>query len=247
MIDFTIKEITAAFAGQWVAQAKQDLNVTKMRYINNLKVVDEGRMLGAVVLDYTDPLVRMIEEGASAFDMKEGFEKSSKKHIKKDGGWYLTVPFKMGTPGTQTSSGFANIMPMEVYNIVSKKPVSNTTNRSQGLTSSEIGTGNGVPQNFQAPRVRATIVEIPKSQAFQEYQHKSSIFQGVSKTTDAVTGQSSYGSFRRVSDLSDASSWIHPGINAANLAEKAFDNFEAKMQSVLEKAMGAALSNLGLE
>ena len=57
----------------------------------------------------------------------------------------------------------------------------------------------------------------------------------------------SYNSFRRVSDKSDPSSWIHPGFTAANLAEKAFDNFESKMQSVLEKAMEAGLSSIGLE
>ena len=248
VIDFTVKEITVAFADQWQAQAKADLKSTRSRYIQNLKVIDEGRMQGAVVLDYThDPLIKMIEEGHDAYDLKLAFEKSNKKHIKKDGGWYLTVPFQIGTPDVQVESGFANTMPNEVYNIAKNKPTSSVTNRSQGLTATEIGSGNGVPQNYQIPKTRAAIINIPKSQAFEEYKHKTTLFQGVVKTTDSVTGQNSYTSFRRVSDKSDPNSWIHPGFTAANLAEKAFDNFESKMQTVLENAMGSSLKNIGIE
>jgi hypothetical protein len=241
VIDYTVKQITAAFAVKWEETAKNSLSSTRDRYVQNLKVVDEGRMAGAVILDYSkDPLIKMIEEGASAFDMKEGFKNSSKKHIKKDGGWYLTIPFKIGTPDSQVTSGFANIMPQEVYNIVKKKDANPITNKSQGLSKTE------VPTEFQAPKIRAAIV-IPESTTFKEYQHKASIHQGIFKQKDSITGQVSYGSFRRVSDKSDESSWVFPGLDAKNLAEKAYSEFESNMQTVLEGAMDSALSYFGFE
>jgi hypothetical protein len=241
IIDTAIKNITAAFASEWEQTAMNTLGATKNRYVSNIKVIDSGRMEGTVLLDYSkDPLIKMLEEGSSAFDMKENFAKSSKKKLKANGsGWYLTVPFSIGTPGA-SATGFANIMPSEIYAQVKNKTVSPETGRSQGLTKNEI------PEQYQIPKVRAAII-IPESAAFKEYKQKTSQFQGLYKKTDSTTGQSSYGSFRRVSDKSDSDSWIHPGIEAMNLAEKTIDSFDSKIQTILEDSMSSALSYFGLE
>jgi len=241
VIDSTIKEITASFASAWENEANSTLKSTRERYINNLKVIDEGRMQGAVVLDYSkDKLVKMIEEGCSPFDLKNGFSNSDKKHITKSGGWYLTIPFSFGAPDSSMVSGFANILPSSVHQIVKQQPVNPETNRSAGLSKSEI------PSEFAIPKVRAAIV-IPESTAFKEYQQKHSIYEGVFKSKDSVMGQNTYGSFRRVSDKSDENSWIHPGMEEGNFAEKAFGKFETNMQTVLEDAMDSALSQFGFE
>ncbi len=240
VIDYTVKEITAAFASRWQETASQELKGTRDRYNQNIRVVDEGRMAGAVILDYSkDPLIKMLEEGASPFDIKKGFENSAKKHIKKDGGWYLTIPFKVGTPGVEVT-GFANVMPSQIYNIAKEKVISPISNRSQGIKKEELPTG------FEIPKVRAAIV-IPESKGFAEYQHKSSIFQGIYKSKDEVTGQNTYGSFRRVSDKSDPNSWIHPGIQAKNLMEKTLDRFEPTIEAVTKSAMDTALQYFGFE
>jgi len=192
------------------------------------------------LLDYSkDPMIRMIEEGAGPFDQKEGFKKSSKKHIKKDGGWYLTIPFSVGNPSSQVTSGFSSIMPKEIYNVVKKQNISSTTNRSAGLLNTDL------PAQFQVPNKRAAII-IPESQSFKEYQHKSSIYKGLFKQKDAITGQSNYGSFRRVSDKSDEDSWIHKGFSAAGLAEKAFNSFESKIPTILEDSMNKYLADFQL-
>lgn len=238
IIDYAIKEITAQFAVQWEKTAMNELHSTRNRYVQNLKIIDEGRMKGAVMLDYSkDPLIQMIEEGASSFDMKEGFEKSSKKTMKKNGGWYLTIPFSIGTPGT-LSDNFSTIMPSEVYNVVKNKVVNPTTNRSAGLMESEI------PEQYKAKQIKAVI---PESKSFKAYQHKNSIFEGVYKSNNKTTGQSTYGSFRRVSDVSDPSSWIHPGLQVANIAEKALSEFESNIEPKLTSAMDSALSYFGIE
>jgi hypothetical protein len=240
LIDHVIKDITAAFAAKWEETANRELKSTRSRYVQNLKVIDEGRMQGAVTLDYSkDPLIQMIEEGASSFDMKKNFEKSDKKHIKANGtGWYMSIPFSIGTPGVVESSGFSSVMPSQIYNLIKAKPSSPITNRSQGLSNNEI------PKEYSIPKVRAAIT-IPESQAFAEYKHKSSIFSGVFKQTDSVTGQNSYGSFRRVSDKSDPDSWIYPGMDAKNLAEKAMDSFNTNLQEVLSDSMDSAIEYFG--
>lgn len=245
VVDYAIKNVTAEFASQWEETAKRELKSTRSRYISNLRVVDEGRMSGAVILDYSkDSLIQMLEEGASPFDMKEGFSKSAKKHTKVDGqGWYMTIPFKLGSPGS-ISAGFT-VLPSQLYNIVKEKPFE-ANGRTKGLTAGEIGSGGGVPQKYQIPTSRASIVVIPTSKAFEEYQHKTNIFKGAFKQKDSVTGQSSYGSFRRVSDLSDSNSWIYSGMDSKNLAEKALNDFQVKEEKVLQASIDNALSFFGL-
>ncbi len=236
--DRVVKEVAAAFYVKWQEEAMQSLSSTRDRYINNLRLVDSGRMEGAIILDYTkDKLIPMIEEGASAFDMKEGFANSDKRKIKKDGGWYLTVPFNIKAPGGEVS-GAVNVLPSEVHQIIQQKPINPSTNRSAGLGKSEI------PEQYAIPKVRAAIV-IPESQAFAEYQHKASTLQGVYRQQDSVTGQSSYGSFRRVSDKSDDNSWIFPGMEAKNLAEVTMSKFENNMQNTLSTALDNALGYFG--
>ena len=69
----------------------------------------------------------MLEQGATPFDIKEGFKKSPKarhtiakynkkgKIISPGGQWYLTVPFRIGVPGTLGQAGFSGEMPTEMF------------------------------------------------------------------------------------------------------------------------------------
>ena len=237
IVDFVVKDITASYARRWETEAKNNLHQTRQRYIENLKVIDTGRLTGAVVLDYSkDPLIKMIEDGAGAFDMKEFFAKSSKKKMKANGGWYLSIPFRFSTPGAiGDSTLFTGKMPEEIYDIAKNKPQNIPTAgggmRSQGLKLNEI------PSQFRAPSTRAG----------EEYKNKTSIYEGISKRKDSVTGQNTYMSFRRVSDESDINSWIHSGINANFLAEKALMSLESNMEDELGRSMDLALKTLGIE
>ena len=191
--------------------------------------------MGAVVLDYTkDPLVQMIEEGAGSFDMKDNFLKSPKAKTSKSGGKYLIIPFKWGTPDTVAdNTTFSNTMPKEVYsiakNLAPKQQISDTQLSKVGLS---------------PPSTK--MVEIPKSKKFEEYTHKSSIYKGISKGTSSTTNQSTYTSFRVVSENSDEASWIHPGIKAHNIAELALSDFEQKIQPLMTQAIDNALNSIGI-
>src|SRR5690554_665115 len=79
LLSFTVKGITSRFASLWEQEAKKGLKSTRKTYIRSLYVGEEGRFKGVVIL--RGKLPNMVEQGASPFDMKEGFSKSAKRKI----------------------------------------------------------------------------------------------------------------------------------------------------------------------
>jgi hypothetical protein len=230
--EICVQTVTTAIYEKWEALAKRNLKSTLPEYVKNLKVVDKGRFAKQIIL--TGILPNMLESGAPAFDMKNGFSKSKYvkytipvynakgKIVSPGGDWYLTIPFRHGTPGIVGQAGFANEMPQEIYDIM--------VHRASGvaLTKSEI------PSPYDIPRSRAAILDDSGKLLYAEYQHKASIFEGLSKRSAAynVMVQNWYGTFRRAGKNSDPLSWIHKGFVALNLAQKAID--ETDVDTIVE-------------
>lgn len=240
MIDYGIKELTAEFASNWAEEAKNSLQSSRREYINSIVVVDDGKMKGSVVL--TGMVPNMIESGASAFDLKTGLLNSPKAKEKKDGsGKYITVPFRFATPDAVADSPlFANKLPTEIHGILKSKKVDipmEGGKRTQGLSAMDI------PEKYRVPEPKKSVTNVPESRVFKEYQRKTSIFQGVTRIVDSKTGQSRYVSFRRVSNLSDPDSWIHPGIQARGFAEKALEHTD--IGGVIDRSIDNYLSKIG--
>jgi hypothetical protein len=208
MMEFVTKQVTAEIARQWGQQAKTSLKKTRTQYLRGLVVVDKGRFEGQVVLKGVLP--NMVESGITAFDMKDGFLKSGKVKNSKNGGRYITIPFRLGAPSSLgESSAFSDVMPAPVYQAAKVLPP------KTGLSQTN------VPAPFNELKTRAAINTTSK--AFEAYKHKSSIYAGMQKSTKAYesASQGTYVVFRRVSENSDGNAFIHPGIEAHNLAEKA--------------------------
>jgi hypothetical protein len=242
MADFIVKDtverVTEEIYRNWQLQATNNLNSTRNEYINNLQVIDVSDFSKTIVL--TGKLPNMVEQGCSAFDMKEGFSKSSKVKYStktdKNGNvtmhWYLTIPFRHGTPGiVGENAAFSGIMPQEVYDAMKGLMP------GQGLKKDEI------PAPYDIPQSRKQIT-LP-TRVIPEYKHKSSIYQGMVKKTAIYgkTTQNTYVSFRRVSENSDADSWIHKGIQARNLMKKAIA--ETDVQTLAENNVDIILKNMG--
>lgn len=254
LCDNIAKGLAAGYARRLEEEAQQALHQTRKRYIQNIRVIDSGRLEGLVLLDYSkDPMIRMIEEGASAWDMKGAFLNSDKVKYTKDGRKYLTIPFRFGTPGAVGESDvFTNILPEGIYKVVKNKATDQVSSgggtQSQGLTIGEI------PKDFQIPQYRNVITN-QGNVLFEEYQHKNSLYEGLIKQKDSVTGQNTYHSFRRVTEAgigkngeklgSDPNSWVHPGIEAHNLIDKALFNFQIEHETGL--LLDQELSRLGFE
>ncbi len=212
LMDYTVKEITARFAAEWENEANRTLKTSRQEYIANLNVIDEGFAKGAVLL--TGWLPNAVEQGMDGFSMIEGFLNGPNAKTSKSGAKYNTIPFSFGAPGSLPENFTGGILPTEVHEILKER------NAGEQLTSFDL---KNLPQEYKQPQVKQVIK--PVSKTFEEYQHKSSIYEGVSKRTDLKTGQNSYGSFRRVSDSSDSNSWIHPGLEAQQLADKVLQSF----------------------
>lgn len=209
LIDSVVKDLTLAFHREWEQVAAENLKSARQEYIANLNVVDEGFAKGAVVL--TGQFPNMLEEGADAFDIKEGLLAGPNAKMGANGNRYNTVPFKQGTPGALPENFNGGIMPKPVHDVAKKKSIGDQIKKQE------------LPKEFQQPKKKS----VPSRNAV--YEHKASIYEGIKKTKD-LAGNVSYTSFRRVSDNSDENSWIHPGLEARDFASKAFDRFQVDAQ-----------------
>ena len=233
MIDYTVKTVTAKFAENWEIEAGKELNSIRNRYVRSLNLVDDGWMAGAVTL--VGELPMMLEQGASSFDMKQNFKNSDKAVQKEGGGWYLTIPFRIASSeALGESEVFSGVMPKDVYNIAKSKQVDEQTRSSNSIKPNEL------PDKYKPKKKK---VEIPESNTFKEYQHKTSIYAGIRKEKDEETGQNRYTNFRRVSDESDPASWQYPGLEAKQIGDKALNNMD--INTVIDQSVDDVLSQLG--
>lgn len=241
LIDYTVKEVTARFAAEWEAEAARSLRQSREEYVKNIQVVDEGYGKGSVVLFGWLP--NAIEDGYSAYDMKEGLLDGPNAKTGADGSRYNTVPYRAATPNAiGESEVFANKMPQEVYDVVKAKPATQTIagggKATVPLSTKELPIGHNQPKIKQVP----SISPLPATWSGW-YKHKAPIFQGLRRVTDPVTKQNRYQTFRRVSDNSEPESWIHPGFDQKNLAEKALDNMN--IERSISQSIDSFLTKIG--
>lgn len=235
LIELTIKGVVGNFARNWDNQAKLSLNSTREMYRNALVTGFEGKRTGFVMLVGTLP--NMIETGVGAFDMKIGFQNSMKVKQKKNGGWYLTIPFRSASSGALgESSVFASKLPEDIERIINGlKP---KKSGEQALTKKDI------PETYQ-PNTRQAITNYESKITFPEYTNKSSIYEGVvkNKQTYENATQGQFIGFRRVSDKSNPNAFIHTGIKAYNLSQKAFQSTD--INGIVDRTVDAYLVSLG--
>jgi hypothetical protein len=244
-IDVLTESCINAVAGEiyslWEAMAKKELKSTLPEYLQNLNIVDKGKLEKNIVL--TGVVPNMVEQGAAPFDLKEGFKKSqavqytipkySRKGnmISAGGDWYLTIPFRIGTPGIVGQAGFSAEMPMSVYNVIKGKFAGSPLLKSE------------IPSPHDVPRSREAIYQ-NNQLLYAEYRHKNSIFEGMIKKTATYGSvqQNTYGTFRRAGKNSDPLSWIHKGIEARHLAEKAYEQVD--VDTIVENLVSEYLDKI---
>jgi len=227
----TLNAIVDEFMSIWESNIGRELKGTRGEYKRAIFVdrIDDFNVIVGLS-PRASKLALMLEEGASPFDIKEGFAKSSKRKFNKDGKWFLTVPFRFATPGALgESSAFSGRLPSEVHKLAKEKA---SVDPGKGLTGKEL------PRHLRERKKRSPIITGTKT--FAEYEHKNSIYEGVAKRTFGT--DSSYTSFRRVSENSDADSWIHKGFVARKLMEKSLS--QMRIQDVVTVTTDNFLDNI---
>lgn len=193
----------------WTQQAREKLKSTRSEYIRSLRVFKDNKFKGGIEL--MGWLPNRVEEGLEPFDIKIGELKSNKSKIGKRGQTYITIPFRIGIP-TSIGENFSNIMPPAVYQV------------ARALKAKQQIKKFNLPSEFQIPKTRPMVKN--QTRTFEAYTHKAPLFQGIQRGQGKHHGQ--YTSFRRISNASitgsDPESWIHTGIMAYKLADKALEN-----------------------
>ena len=220
--ELSIKTITQEYARKWEQQANKSLGSTREIYKSAIQSTFRGRFTGVVYLNPAVQLANMIELGASSYDMKVGFLKSSKVKFTKAGDPMLTIPFRFGaSTSLGESTAFAGVLPAVIHS---------TTKQMAGKP---LKLGQ-IPEKYQMPKSHALrgrisdISSLPKNQ-------RTSMYEGLQKTTGG------YVNFRRVSLNSDPDAFIHPGFKEANLAQKALDKTDvgSLMENVIDEFLGS--------
>lgn len=232
---YVLDNMSKEYMKNWERLIESNLSSTRGEYMD--AIFDERPDDFTAVFGMTprqSKLGMMLEEGASQFDIKDGFAKSNKRvtklatnkdgTLKRDkygktsyGGWYLTIPFRHATPEAVAES-FSSKMPGSIYQLTK--------------TSSKPLKLRDLPGNFNKVRT-----------SHAGYQHKAAIYEGLHRRDISSTNKEKRGgyyTFRRVSSESDDNSWMHPGFQALNLMEKAINN--TRFDYVTDKAIDEFLT-----
>lgn len=218
--DYLLDRIVDEVMGKWEGLIDSSLNSTRDEYRRAMYTDRPDSKTAIIGLTARESkLAMMIETGADAFDEKLGFENSKLRHEKKDGGWYLTIPFRHATSEA--------IMSMMV-------PDMNVSVLDFMKTGGMMEQSN-LPEPFD--EIQTHQIKL-NTGSLITYKHKAPIYEGmhrrdISSTINEKRG--GYFTFRRVSDNSDPESWIHPGIQAKGLMEKAVE--QSQLDLVVDNAV----------
>lgn len=259
-------EATESIKSTIKAKARDELFRTRRDYIHAINVNYSNNGMSSLI-SLTGRLPMMIEEGIPPFDMKIGFANSPKakrteanvEKYRKSGrmdwqekGWYLTIPFRLGTPGT-IGEEFSGHMDKKIYNIAKNQLNIIKQERAidaQGLTfvrrtyegiSLEQLEQLGSQYTQRMTNIRNKWISSPTA---PPYTHVSPMNQGVVRI-EAVyekAVQATYLKFRRVSSKSDPNSWLHGGIKARKFFDKAMN--ETNFDEITEEATLTILEEL---
>jgi hypothetical protein len=179
-----------------------------------------GRYLRSIQLEQTgehdysiysnDPKARVIEEGASAWDLHDILYTSHKVRRSKKGSLYLIIPFRHGTPDTVVVGEYSgNEMPENVYERMREKAKSFITGQFSEPSVHDPETS--VTRNVYDWGGRLTLAEL-KELGYDPQDRKTQRMAGMVRmdTSTERRGSSLYLTFRTLSENNPAGTWLIP-------------------------------------
>lgn len=210
-----IDRIITDYTVRWEDLVNKELHKSRSEYKRAMyidRINSNETVFG--LTDRESSLALMIEDGAAPFDEKIGFQKSDKAKKKKNGGWYLTIPFRHATPGAIGESEiFSSILPQDVYSIAK---TNNNPLKKQDLPVEQRVLG-------RRKEIRVPGLIVP------EYVHKSAKYEGLVRINIQSTQKEKRGgyfTFRRASDKSDPNSWWNGGLSPKKLMDRALEKVD---------------------
>ena len=215
---YVLDRMVEDFMFNWNDMVGKELHGTRKEYLSAMDVNRTAYNEAIIsLLPTKSNLPLKIEDGASSFDMREGFSKSEKRTDKDDGGWYLTIPFKFATSeAIAESMVFSQKMPKPIEKIAKE-------NNGDPISMSQL------PDQYKKLLANKTT----------GVKHKSPIYEGIKRLQTSATEKENRGgyiSFRRVSDNSEDGSWTHPGFVGKKFMDRAANQLEQNMTSIIDQA-----------
>lgn len=211
ILEGAIGQIAQATYSEGVRLAQQRLKTTKQDYLNSFNLYELGD--GIYVISLTGDHANSIEDGWAPFNMINGFLNGPKAKISKKGIIYNTIPFS--------------------YKPYSKAPLNEKSTQLRDAVK-QVLKQNGIDKILKGPDGTplqgkvATILNtgIKELNGLVKYQ----------KTYDKAT-QSTYMTFRRVSERTLKSKWNHPGFGGA----KIFPDLENYITEQVDRILNTVL------
>ncbi len=202
-----------------------------------------------VRLENNHKAVWFLELGTSPFDMKRMLDTGSKVKMSQKGNRYIRIPFE-GKVKDYIAGGVSQ---KDIQRMKGSRFSIDDQGRRITLYGDRLHTDVGIKRKYftvlNAPRSKfpnktnspnmgfAPYTEY-KSATTIDYTWKSSPYEGAIKMVDFQGKTIGMQTFRTISDNSDPESWIHPGIRASHIAEKAVNavkpQFDAEISRVLQ-------------
>ena len=222
---FVLDNLVQRYSEEWTDVVNKNLKATRLDYLRAMSFDRVSTNEAVFTLNYSkgNPVPLMLEVGHEPFDEKVGFSLSSKRKIKKGGGWYMTIPFRYASSEALAESGaFAGILPKKIEAMAKQA--------SAPLRQKDL------PKPFDSTGQRAVIDRMNKR--VEEYKHKVSIYAGLVRKDISSTNKENRGGyfvFRRVSDKSDPMSWWNKGFEKHDFMGKALANMD--IQTTVARAI----------
>lgn len=213
---FTVKSVT----GEYVRSIQDGL-----RFLDG--------MTGEVFT--TSPHAGIIEDGQPARDMKPGLLNSPKAKVGKDGKRWLTVPFRHGSPDAITIPP----MPKNVYAMANKLGFSRRNNVLKSFFTGKKYTWKGRLEETSQGQRSHSGNHPGAGYTWKTGQYSGMVRMGKGRHTQYMT-------FRRVSENSDPSSWMHPGVEAKPIRDAVVENTREDVLALIRRGFEMDLYFMGL-
>lgn len=260
MLERILDMVAASARNEWIRLARRELHSSKGDYIRGIQDVEATPRVRVIAL--VGWLANAVESGLSPFDLRDTLlgPNSTIRRRAKGGGYYASVPFRHGTPGSAGQAG----TPMGS----SYGPIRDGSRRVGGLMGGDEAAALGkrvyaaakqlrpsLAPGFAGPQLPSQERRLPPGMApllrgpnpshpdpRMRRGHATDIYAGMIKEQHFYEKgpQTQYMTFRTIS-TQVVHGWIHPGIEAHHLADKVGEHIARIVPLTVAKVVAAGL------
>lgn len=230
-----IANLAKAAQQEWGRIAQARLNTSRDSYVNGLRQAESFKQIdlgsGGVMFEVSlvGEFPNNLEFGMGSFDMKAvrpGWLGGSKAKTGKDGKKYVVIPMRKSV---SNSPRFADTGKAAAVGL---KAQLRTAVKAYGLDRM-IKSGTGQVVEGVTGRIPNNATDV------HPYLKGLTRTQTATKGSLGMRGSSTLTTFRIMSEKSNPSSWIHPGLKPANILPEVESWVDGQLDNVIEMMLGA--------